>query len=256
MIAKRSIAVLTNMLEDIKKICFCSLIIVQSIFIIFYFYSIYNNFNNLIFLITYSVLCLLSIITFILFLIKHKQNQKINKNFSRSKNFLKYIVNVIMLIVNIIDMLNFGINDFSKVLLAISGISLFIQITFEFIKIFAEKYIRDFKYAFEKDFEFFNFSKWKSNTIKLINVPFEKLEIRKTGQSKELSKEELILENHLKKFRFIKEQKAIAKIEKKSEAKKQENLRIHKELKELKNHVANVFGKKNNKEQIQETGVK
>ena len=46
MIAERSVAVLSNMLDDIKKIWFFSLFVVQSIFIVFYAYSIYNNIEN------------------------------------------------------------------------------------------------------------------------------------------------------------------------------------------------------------------
>ena len=248
MIAENSISVFTNMLEDIKKICFRTLFVVQVIFMVLYSYSIYANLDRLIFLITYSILFALSIFSFGLFLVKHKKNKKQNKEVIRAKNFLKYIVNAIMLVVNIVEMVKFGINDFSKMLLVISGVSLLVQVIFEFVKMFAEKYVRDLTLAVKKDFKYLNPGSWGAGIMKAIDAPLEALALRKEGKTKELSKEELILKEHRdkheKRVEEHKEEKELAKIEKKAESKKQRDIALKKEMFEFKKHIATILKKK------------
>jgi len=256
MLADRSVSVLSNMLEDIKKIWFISLFIIQSVFIVFYSYSIYTNWGNLLFSITYSILFLLSLVSFIVFVIKHKNNKKTSRKFTRSKNFVKYIVNTIMLVVNIIEMIRFGINDFSKILLVFSGVLLLVQVLFEFVKLFAEKYIDDFKLAFEKDFELLDIRKWKSNALKIINAPLEKLTTKNAKDKKELSKEDKRLESHLIRHKERKEKnkekKQKIKEEKKEEFKRREEKSVEEELVKLKNNIKSIFSKKNKDEEDDE----
>lgn len=246
MFITNSVAVLTNMLEDIKRIWYVTLVIVQSIFIILYSYSIYVNLDKTIFLITYSILFLLSLISFILFFINHK-----NKVFNRVKNNLKYIVNIIMLTVNIVEMIKFNIDDFNKILIIISAISLLVQIIVELIKIFAEKYINDFNNALKKDLEplnILNIKRIRSNLLKLVDTPLEKIAELKTGKKKELSKDEIKLIKHKKRYksrkRKLKEQEIFKKIEKKEKLKNQEEIRVQKEIIEIKQHFANIFTRK------------
>lgn len=246
MFITNSVAVLTNMLEDIKRIWYVTLVIVQSIFIILYSYSIYVNLDKTIFLITYSILFLLSLISFILFFINHK-----NKVFNRVKNNLKYIVNIVMLAVNIVEMVKFNIDDFNKILIIISAISLLVQIIVELIKIFAEKYINDFNNALKKDLEplnILNIKRIRSNLLKLVDTPLEKIAELKTGKKKELSKDEIKLIKHKKRYksrkRKLKEQEIFKKIEKKEKLKNQEEIRVQKEIIEIKQHFANIFTRK------------
>ena len=250
MIAEKSISVLSNMLDDIKKFWFGSLIVFQSIFIVFYLYSIFKNLNNLIFVITYSILFILSITSFVIFLKNHYTHRKQHRKLLRHKNFLKYFVNLIMIIVNIIELTNINIDTFGKILLIVSSFSLLIQVSIELIKIFAEKYFSDLKDAFEKDFGLLNIKNWKSNSLKIIDAPLEKLASLK--EKNKPTKEDIKIDKHLKRYKERKahqnEINAIKKIEKRSEAKKQEDLRVHKEINELKSHIKTILTKTENKE--------
>ncbi len=247
MIAENSRSVLSSMLDDIKRAWFITLCIMQSVFIVFYGYSIYSNLNKMIFLVSYSVLTLLSLVTFIVFLVSHHKQKKQNKEFVRTKNFLKYIVNATMLVFNIVELVKFGIDDFAKILLILSGVLLFAQVAMECIKIFAERYIRDFRYAFEKDFEILDPNKLKGNVWKMVDAPLEKFVQRKFGIEKELSPEEARMEEYKRKFRekneIEKEKKKYAKIEKKAEAKKQGYIMAQKEKQEIKKHLVMILGK-------------
>lgn len=238
MVAERSVSVLSNMLDDIKKIWFITLIIVQSVFMLLYAYSIYANINRLFFLIAYSTLFMLSILSFILFLIKRKV-KNINKTFYRTKNFFKYAVNAAMIVVSVIETIKYGISDFNKILLIVSGATLLLQLFIECIKIFAEKYTEDLKSAFTKDFEWVNFldpKKVKSNILKIIDAPFEKLANLKENKEKEVEKEEQRISDHVKRYKEKQEERDSIK-------KAQEETRIKNELNELKSHVAAIFKK-------------
>ena len=255
MIAENSISVFSNMLDDIKKFWFVSLIIFHGIFFTFYTYSIFTNLSNLLFLITYAILFILSILSFVLFLIKHKNKNHTHKKIVRHKNFLKYIVNTTMLIANIIELATLGIDDFSKIILIISSITLFAQIIIEFLKIFSEKYVKDLKFALEKDFGFLNIKNWKSTSLKIIDAPLEKLATLK--QDKELSKQEIKLEQHKQRYRdrtkLQKPQKILDKKRKHEEARKHEATRVNKEIAEIKSHLSTIFkkDKENNTNQQQ-----
>jgi len=248
MIAENSRSVLSNMLDDIKKAWFVTLIVVQTIFIVFYTYSIYSNVDNLIFLITYSILCLLSLISFVVFLVKHKNHKKQNKRFLRIRNFIRYILNAIMLVVVIVEMVQFGISDFSKILLVVSAVSLLVQIVIECIKMFAEKYVRDFHLAIEQDFAILDPTRFRSNILKMINIPLDKIVLMKEGKEKELSEDEKRLEEHRNRFtarmQEQEEWKSVERMEKRIEKKKQEELRIGKEWKKIKEKVICLVGKK------------
>ncbi|MFQ6752275.1 MAG: hypothetical protein ACLRFL_01750 [Clostridia bacterium] len=150
-----------------------------------------------------------------------------------------------MIIVNIIQMIKYGVDTYSKVLLIISAISLSVQIIIEIVKMFAERYIEDLKYAFEKDFELLDLSKWKSNGLKLINAPLEKIANIKKGKEKEMSKEDERIERHIQKYKDRieehKEQRSIERQAEKEEKKQQENLRVKQQLAELKSNIKELF---------------
>lgn len=165
MAGKKSIPALTKFLADVKKTWFTSMCVLQSVFIVFYLLSIFNNTDKLFFLITYSILLCLSIITFVTFLLTNVMHVKKNKRFNRAKNFTKYAVNSIMLMVKMIEMLKYGLNDFNKILLFASAIILVVQILIEFIKISIEKYITNLKTSIKDDFEKLNLKRYKKSPL-------------------------------------------------------------------------------------------
>lgn len=248
MVGKYTRAVGTNMLDEIKKIWFISLIILQVIFIAFYSFSIYTNIDRLIFLITYSILFGLSIISFILFLVNHKKRKKLNKVYKKAKNYLKYVVNATMLVVNIIEMVKYGASDFNKILLIVSGISLIIQLILEGITSFAERYFRDFNIAIEKDFGFLNPKRLASTALKVVDAPLKKIAEIKTPEFKVVKKEDKILEKHIKKFDDKAEERELAKKEKKAEKRKEELQRVKDEFKQIGSHIKSIFSKKKDPE--------
>lgn len=250
--ATKTIPVLSNMLDDIKRFCFVSYIVIQIIFFCFYGISIYNNLNNLFFLISYISILIFSIITFILFLLRNKKN-KFNK-IARIKNFYKYFINLLMIIFTIVELIKYGIDDFSKFLLIISTITLTLQIFIEFVKIFFEKYVEDLKYALSEDFSFFNLGRIKSNTLKIVDAPLKAIANLKNGKEEiSLPKEELRSQKHIDRFNERKEknkkQDKIEKLKIKKQKKEAETQRVEIEKSNIKRHLKAIFSKKekNNK---------
>jgi len=264
MIAERSIAVLSDMLDDIKKILFYTIIVVQSIFVIFYGYSIYNNLQNIIFLITYSVLFVLSITFFINSIVKHNSDKSLNKNGKRFLNICKYLVNGTMLVVNVIELVKYGATDISKILLIVSAISLFVQVAIELIKVFMEKHFKRLKLALELDFKFFyKFKEYKGNFYEMLEAPVEKLANWIEKKEPEKSDEEIVLDSLVEKYEKKAEKKKAEKQEKKSQKKLETKQRSHenaeKQKEEFRQHIGvignaaknavkSIFKRKNNKE--------
>lgn len=255
MVCERTRAVLSSFLEDVKRIAFITACIVQGVFIVFYAYSIFNNLDKLVFLIIYLILFVLSVVWFTIWLIKRKQKKRIKK-IRKAKEYLKWIANTTMLVVRIVEIVQFDADFLSKVLLILSAIMLLLQVIIEFVKNFIDRYYNDFVYAVEKDFELLKPSRWKSNVLKLIDAPFEKLALKKEGNDKEIPKEEQRSNEYVKRFRVVnaknkrikKEQKVI----KKQIIQQEEKERVRNEAKELKSHLAIIFGKKNKDKDIEE----
>lgn len=244
MIGKNTVAVCSNMLDEIKKIWFVSLIILQAIFMVVYSYSIYINLDRLIFLVSYSILFVLSIVSFILFLINQKKRKKLNKVYKKTRNYLKYVVNVIMLIVNIVEMVKYGATDFNKILLLVSGILLIVQLILEGITLFAERYIRDLHLAFEKDFSSFYPNRLPSNLLKVVNAPLKKIAEIKNTEFNVVKKEDKILEKHIQKYDKKTEERESIKRREKIEKRKEELERIKIQCKQIGTNVKLIFTKK------------
>ena len=249
-IFENSRMVLSNLLEDIKKIWFISLCVVQSIFLLFYSYSIYKNINKTIFLVIYSVLFFISFVTFISILVSHIKNKKTTTAFARVKNILKYLANLTMIIVSVFEMIKFGSSDLNKILLIVSTISLLIQILIELIKVFADVYISAFDIALHKDtewFEIFDKNKAPGKILEAINKPLEK--IAGIEREHKVTPEEKILNKHKQKYterqEKVEEAKFIKKLDKKLEAEKEGKLKVRSELNKLKNTVAHILTKDN-----------
>lgn len=188
-IFERTFAIASKMINDIEKILHWTIIVVQLLFFVFYGYSIYANLDRTIFLVIYSILALIGAINFITYLVTyHKSNKTINR-FKRFLRVFKYISNGTMLIINTIELIKYGANDFSKVLLIASGLLLSIQVIIEFIRVFTERYINLFTTAIKMDASpFLKISKLKEikgNFFELVDAPFEalanKLEGNKTN---------------------------------------------------------------------------
>lgn len=234
-------AVGANFVDDIKKVCFLSLCILQAVLIVFYGYSIYANIDQVVFLISYSILCLLSIVYFIIFLIKHNNKKVKDKGIKRFKKHFAYVLNLIMIIFKIVEMFHYGIDDFSKVLLIVSGLILFIQIILEAITLFIERYIKDLNIAIDHDLGYLRHITKKSTILKLIDAPLEKLALLKEGKEKEKTDEEIRIDKHIERFEERQIELSIAKAEKKEEERKEEEKRIKNEIEEIKQHLKMLF---------------
>lgn len=244
----RTISVSIKMKEDLKRISFWTTIIVQIIFLFFYSYSIYKNVDFLLFLVIYIVLAVLSLLHFIYFLASNKSdNKKLVKKIKRVFRISKYLINGTMLGVNIYEMLKYGITDFNKVLLVVSGISLLVQVIIECARFFIEKYIELFQYSLKTDLKGIYWAKEKMDSVKevkgnffsLIDAPLEKLADKLEGKEKkveevQLSKKEQYVEDLASKYR--KEQNE-AKEQKKQEQKQKSRERALEQKEELKEHL-------------------
>ena len=236
MIFKNIKYVLNALLKDIKKIWFISTLVAEISFILLYAYSIYSNINNLFFLIIYSVLFVVSLSAFILHWILYKKYKQEENIIKKGKGYLSHVAKIAILVAQVVEMLKFGISDFNKILLIVSAITLVVGIIFEFVKMFAEKYISDFSYAIEQDITQWFPSRFGGTVLKYIDAPLEKLANKKTGEKQEKSEQEVRFEKYEKEF---KEQKAIKKDEEKE--------RVEKELGEIKSHVKEIFSKTDKK---------
>ncbi|MBE5756379.1 MAG: hypothetical protein E7342_01130 [Clostridiales bacterium] len=227
MIAERTRFALHNLLIDVKKIYAIFSYVLYGVFFIFYGFSIYSTINKLPFLIIYCILCFLTLLSLIFFLIKNKENKETIRKINRIKNFFKYAVLFTMLVVNVVEMLKFGTSDFNKIMLFVSGLFLVIQIIFEFVTMFVEKYVKVLTDAIQKDFEFIHPTTWKRGALRILDAPLEKLARKKSGEEKE--------ENHS----FDEFVETVKKTNKQKEKDKRK-----KEIEQIKTHVNTIFKKK------------
>jgi len=156
-------AVGSQLLKDVERILFWTTIVVQIIFFGFYGYSIYGNLDHLPLLITYIALTLLSLVNFIFYLVTHKKKKTSTiKNTKFFFRIFKYVINGSMLIIKTIDLIYYGGSDLDIILIAISGISLALQIILEIIRAFVKNYVDKFTVAFKQDIQ---------PVMKVINAP-------------------------------------------------------------------------------------
>ena len=190
----RTRAVGEKMIEDIRKIVFYTTIVVQFIFFAFYGYSIYNNINKLTFLIIYASLLGLSAISFINFLITYNNSSKANKHFKRFLRVLKYLANGTMLVISAYEIIKFSGSNLSKIILIASALSLFVQVIFEFIRIFIEKYTELFIVSAQMDLQFvtnlMKIKEVKGNLLELIEDPLEAIANKHERKEQKPSKTE------------------------------------------------------------------
>ncbi|MCH5179854.1 MAG: hypothetical protein J1F32_01395 [Erysipelotrichales bacterium] len=230
----RTTAVAKKMIKDIDYILFWTIIVVQILFFIFYGYSIYANINRIIFLIIYSLLALIGIINFVTYLVTyHKSNKKVNR-FKRFLRVFKYVSNGTMLVINIVELIKYGLNDFSKILLVLSGVFLVAQIIIELIRIFVEKYINLFTIAFEMDFKFIEkISKVKdvkANFFGLVDAPLKAWSNKLEGKKQENNLSEM--------EEYVNQLAEEDKTKKKEQARQLRKENAEKKKQEIKNHVS------------------
>lgn len=247
----RSFAVLKNMLKDIEKILHITIIIVQSIFFITYGYSIYCNLDNILFLIIYIILFALSLFYFIFYLKTYKKGSKLIDRIKRFSRIFKYLVNGTMVVVKCVEMVEFGISDFNKILLIVSAVSLLAQVVIEFIRIFTEKYIDLFTEAVKMDLAWVGklgkVKEVKGNLFELIDAPLEALanKIEGTTPSEpELTEIQKKLNKMAEDYEVeVKETKKEKKEKKKEEIRRKSKENADKQKQEIKEHL-NVIKKK------------
>lgn len=223
----KTMGVKEQFLQDIDRILYWTTIIVQLIFFGYYGYSIYNSLSNTTFLIIYSLLLVLSTITFIHYLQSYGQKiKKTVKVFKKTFRIFKYVINGSMIALNIIGIVRYGGNDLSYILIALSCVSLLIQIIIEFVRGFVSRYIelfytaivRDNEWAIETYNKLGNLTNFKGHALGAINVPLELIVSDKTKNNVELTKDEKHVDELEAKY---KEKLALRKQNKKEEKKKE-----------------------------------
>ena len=241
----RTKGVLSQIVDDVKRISFWSNILVQIIFFIFYIYSICISINHLTILILYSILLLFASITFITFLITHLRKIKKPKRFYRLLRFGKYFTNGTLIALNIYAMVKYGATDWNKIILSISLISLLIHIIIEGIKILIEKYAKYLSIAIENDFSLIvkwnNIKEGKSTLLSIVNSPLETIANKLEHKEVELTEDEVYVnqladkyeeESYEKKFQHNAEVK-----ERKKETNQTARKNIVNNLKRIKNSL-------------------
>ena len=173
----------------------------------------------------------------------YKKRKKQNKTFIRFRNFSKYFINFSMIVVVFIQLVKFGIDDFSKILLIVSTISLFIQIIVEFVRMLAERYINDFKNAIHEDFKYFNLKNWKGNLLEFIEKPLGKVANKKLGKEVELTDEEKRLIKYRERAEKLIEDKEIKKAKKEIEEREEEKSRVKEQFGKIKKDLSIIFNK-------------
>ena len=152
-VLQRTRAVSSKMINEINKILLAVNIIVQIIFTGVYAYNIYNSIDNLTFLIIYIIISLLSTINFVNYLITYKKSNKKINIAKRIIRIFKYILNAILIAINVYGIYKFGGSDLDKILLIVSSVSLLSQIIVEFVRIFIERYVELYSAAIALDFD-------------------------------------------------------------------------------------------------------
>ena len=249
MIMGRTRAVADKLVKDIEKIIFWTTILVQAFFFFFYGYSIYTNVSKTIFLIIYSVLCALSLFNFTYVIASHPYRK--SDNVKKVKTFIRifrYIVNGTMLGVNIYEMVMYGASDFNKMMIIVSGASLFGQIVLELVRIFTENYINLFMTSVQMDLSLFtklNKMKEANSFYEFVDIPLEALANKLEGKEEELTDKEKKVDDLYKEFKPKYEQKQ----EEKRRQQKENNPNTEERKSNIKEHLKtikeNLF-KKNN----------
>ena len=232
MVFHRTLAVTNKLIKDIERILYWTTIVVQCIFFAYYGYSIFTNLMNLTFLITYIFLLVLSTLGFIYFLANYRNKAKDNvKTVKKTFRIFKYVVNGSMLVLNLIEIIQYGGNDLAFALIVFSSISLVIQIIVEFIRIFVSQYISLFTIAVDKDTQFIrrlqDVNDVKGNFYGIVDVPLQVIAKKIESENQELNDNEKLVESlgNMNK----------AKSSNKKKARRQENARRQKN--EIKEHI-------------------
>ena len=184
---KRTSAVIDKTLEDLSRLSFYLAIVVQVIFLGLYGFKIYASRDKAIFLILYSVLAGLSLLSFVFYLWSHNE-----KNFAvvmatkRSLRLGKYAANGAMIIVILVEFVITPVSDLDIVLSGLSIVSFALQIAFEFVRIFYEKYSVLLSRALEEDLEKFSrLSDPQTSLLHAVDIPLASLAKKLQGNPQE-----------------------------------------------------------------------
>jgi hypothetical protein len=184
---KRTSAVIDKTLDDLSRLSFDLAILVQVIFLGLYGFKIYASRDKAIFLILYSVLAGLSLLSFIFYLWSHNE-----KNFAvvmatkRSLRLGKYAANGAMIIVILVEFVITPVSDLDIVLSGLSIVSFALQIAFEFVRIFYEKYSVLLSRALEEDLEKFSrLSDPQTSLLHAVDIPLASLAKKLQGNPQE-----------------------------------------------------------------------
>lgn len=252
----RTKGVLSQIVDDIKKIAFWSNIIVQFIFFVFYIYSICTNINHIILLTIYSTLLLIATITFITFLTTHLKKIKKPKRFYRLLRFGKYFTNGTLIALNIYAMIKYGATDWNKIILAVSLISLFIHLIIESIRMLTERYAKWLSIAIENDFSLLvkwnNLKEGKTTLLSIVNAPLENWANKLENKETELTEDEIYVNQLAQKYEENAKEKKIQHQTQVKEQKKATNklakANIITNLKRIKNSIFKKKPKQNDNE--------
>lgn len=151
-----------------------------------------------------------------------------------------------MLVLNVIDMIKFGASDLNKILLALSGISIFAQIIVEFVRAYVERYAEYMIMAFEQDLGILGklgeIGDVKGNILKIVNKPLQAVANKFEEDNSPEAKKKQFIEEKSKEYK--KKLKAEAK-ERKAEKVKTAKQDIKKNWGVIKEHI---FKKKKKEE--------
>lgn len=232
----RTRAVGEKFLTDISKTVFWVNIVVQIVFFISYGFAIYSNIENVMILVLYAGLEVLALIGFINYLNTNKKKNK-NLKFERTIRIFRYLVNGMMLSVNVFEIIKYDTSDLSKILLVVSAVLLLAQIFLEFIRAFAEKYIELFMFSLQKDFEpltmLGKIKEVKGNLFEIIDAPLEVIANRLESKPEEVNPVEEKVEKLYKDF----EEKN------KKEVRKRSHENAEKQKKEIVEHLSIIKNK-------------
>ncbi len=152
MLLKRTRAICHDFIEGANRIILVTSIVAQAVFLGYYGYLIYQNVDHLFYLIGYSVMAGLSLAAFIVYLVS--QGNKRKEKFKDARLYLKlasYLVHGVTLVFSTIELTQYGRSDLKILLLAISFLTLSLQIILHLVFAYLRKYARLFSKAIRLD---------------------------------------------------------------------------------------------------------
>lgn len=182
----RTSAVVDKTIKDLALLSYWITIVVQVIFLLLYGFKIFLNVNRLFYLVIYCFLSAVSLFGFIFYCVTYKKKKQ--KQIVGTKQWLRisrYIANITMIIVIIIEYTELGATDLEIILSGVSIISLMIQLLFELLRLAYDKYSELLITAVNMDFEkFIKPFDIKGNFYYAVDAPLELISNKITGVKK------------------------------------------------------------------------